>query len=250
MGNIFGFLRKRKSKILKEDAFQAQKYFFDNDTGLVIFDVGAYIGEVTATYKSIFPNATIYCFEPFWDSFQKLKKLCTDSSIAAYQIAMSDKQGTAVLNINMDLSCNSLFPRPDDGFRYYAKDSQNTRQIEVDTTTLDNFCEKTKISTIDILKIDVEGAETKVLKGASGLLSNQAIKLIYTEVMFIAHYRQGCLFHDVAAFLSNYNYSLFNLYNLKRASNGQLRWGNAIFINPQMRSMIETSPRQEVSIKR
>jgi FkbM family methyltransferase len=249
MSSIFNRLFKSKSLEAK-NAFEAQGLFFINTPNPVIFDIGAYIGEVTSIYKNIFPQSVIYCFEPFPDSFQKLKKLCTDSSIAAYQIAMSDKQGTAVLNINTDLSCNSLFPRPDDGFRYYAKDSQNTRQIEVDTTTLDNFCEKTKISTIDILKIDVEGAETKVLKGASGLLSNQAIKLIYTEVMFIAHYRQGCLFHDVAAFLSNYNYSLFNLYNLKRASNGQLRWGNAIFINPQMRSMIETSPQREVSIKR
>jgi len=155
---------------------------------------------------------------------------------------MSDTQGNALLNIDTDLSCNSLFPRPEGNFRYFPKDSENTGQIEVAAVTLDSFCEKTKISSIDILKIDVEGAKTKVLKGASGLLSNQAVKLIYTEVMFIAHYHQGCLFHEVAALLSNYDYSLFNLYNLKRASNGQLRWGNVIFVNRQLRSMIETSP--------
>ena len=249
MGNIFDHLFKSKSSE-PENAFKAQKYFFKNTPRMVIFDIGAYIGEVTSIYKKIFPNSIIHCFEPFPDSFQKLKRLCTDSSVTAYQIAMSDQQGKAVLNINTDLSCNSLLPRPDGGFRYYVKDSENTGQIEVPTATLDSFCEKTKISTIDILKIDVEGAELKVLTGASGLLSNQAVKLIYTEVMFIAHYRQGCLFHEVANFLSNYNYSLFNLYNLKRGANGQLRWGNAIFINRRLRSMIEPASQQKVSIRR
>ena len=249
MSSIFKCLSKSKPSEA-ENAFESQKPFFVNTPNPVIFDIGAYIGEVTSIYKNIFPQSAIYCFEPFTDSFQKLKKLCTDSSITAYQIAMSDKEGTALLNINTDLSCNSLFPRPEGGFRYFSKDSENTGQIEVPTATLDSFCEKTKILAIDILKIDVEGAELKVLTGASGLLANQAVKLIYLEVMFIAHYRQGCLFHKVADLLSNYNYSLFNLYNLKRASNGQLRWGNAIFINRQLRSMIESPSQQKVSIRR
>jgi FkbM family methyltransferase len=237
MGNIFGFLRK--SKILKEDAFQAQKYFFDNDTGLVIFDVGAYIGEVTATYKKIFPNATIYCFEPFPDSFQKLRQLSADYSIKTYQIAISDYRGKTALHLNVDPSCNSFFPRPTTDVKYYSTKAENIGETAVDTTTIDNFCCAENIPRIDILKLDVEGAEIKALKGASDKLSKHAISVIYTEVMFVKHYEGGCLFHELAALLDQYGYSLFDVYNLKRAKTGQLRWGNAIFLSPQVRAKFE-----------
>jgi len=239
MSNIFGFLSK--SKFLKENAFQSQKCFFDNYTGLVIFDVGAYIGEVTATYKSIFPNATIYCFEPFEDSFQKLMRLSSDKSIKPYQMAVSDTVGRTKLHVNVDLSCNSFSPIAKHSVRYYPKAAENTEVVEVNTTTIDHFCDTERIPHIDILKLDVEGAEIKALKGAHNKLSKQAISIIYTEVMFIPHYQDGCLVHELTAFLSQYNYTLFNLYHLKRAKNGQLRWGNAIFVSPQTRAKFEIS---------
>jgi len=239
MGGIFGFLSK--SQCLKENAFQAQKRFFGNNAGLVIFDVGAYIGEVTATYKRVFPHATIYCFEPFDYSFQKLMRLSTDNSIRPHQIAVSDTVGTTKLHVNVDPSCNSLFPIAKHSVRYYPKAAENIETIEIDTTTIDQFCSTENISQIDILKLDVEGAEIRALKGASDKLSKHAISIIYTEVMFIRRYEGGCLFHELTTLLEYYGYLLFDVYNLKRAKNGQLRWGNAIFVSSKARAKFETS---------
>jgi FkbM family methyltransferase len=244
MKNIFKFLAERKTP-KTENPFRAQKQFFDETAGLVIFDAGAYVGDVTRTYRNIFPRAIIYCFEPFPDSFAKLSQLADGKSIKCYQTALCEVNGRTKLQVNSDPSCNSLLPRPKSGTRYYPDKAQNRGQIEIETQTLDTFCGKEDISVIDILKLDVEGAEIKVLQGASEKLGKKQIKLIYTEIVFVPHYERGCLFYEVTGFLDKYGYTLFNLYNLKRARNGQLRWGNAIFLSPEIRARIETNRLQD-----
>lgn len=240
MINIFKYFCKPKvSKI--ESAFKVQKFLFGNTPNMVIFDVGAYIGEIASAYKKTFPSSTIYCFEPFPDSFQKLMWISSDKSIKPYQIAVSDTVGKTQLHVNVDLSCNSFFPIAKHSVRYYQKSAENIEVIEVNTTTIDHFCDTESVSHIDILKLDVEGAEIKALKGSHNKLSKQSISLIYTEVMFMPHYEGACMFYELTSFLSQYNYTLFNFYGLKRAKNGQLRWGNAIFISPGMRTRIEVT---------
>ena len=232
------FKHDRKSS-KTESAFEAQRLFFNSNNDMTIFDVGAYIGEVTRNYMNMFPYARIYCFEPYAESFRQLEKLSENRMVRTYQTAVSDHTGKTKLHINTDLTCNSFFSRPKSGPVYYPEKAQNVGEIEVDTTTIDSFCEKKNIERIDILKLDVEGAEKKVLNGAFEKLSKHNIYLIYTEVMFVPHYEGGCIFHELTAFLEQYDYTLFNFYNLKRAKNGQLRWGNAIFLSPQARAKVE-----------
>ncbi len=229
-----------RPKVVKRNKpFEVQKRLLSRADDLVIFDVGAYVGEIVATYKRMFPQSTIYCFEPFPDSFQKLNRFSGDASIKAHQIAFSDKEGKTTFHINVDLSCNSLLPPTESDFKCYSAKSIKDGEIQVETNTLDNFCASTRRSFIDILKLDVEGAEVKVLEGASRMLSKQAIKLIYSEGMFIPHDDGGCLFHELAAFLIRYGYTLLNLYHLRSARNGQLKWGNAIFLSPEIRAGIK-----------
>jgi FkbM family methyltransferase len=241
---ITSWIRGRKPTSNSEDPFLVQKFIFNDAEQLIIFDVGAYIGDVTAAYKAIFPQATIYCFEPFPGSFKKLSGRADGKFVKCYQTALCEVNGSAKLQVDSDPSCNSLFPRPKAGARYYSAKARNTGQVDVETQTLDTFCSEEKISEIDILKLDVEGAEIKVLQGASEKLGKKQIKLIYTEVAFVPHYEGGCLFCEVTELLDRYDYTLFNLYNLKRARNGQLRWGNAIFAGPEIRARIETNQLQ------
>jgi len=235
------WLRFRKPGPNLEDPFLVQKLLLRDTGRLTILDVGAYVGKVTMIYRDMFPRATIYCLEPFPDSFKELSRLADGKFVRPYKIALCETEGRANLQIDSDQSCNSLFPRPAAGAKYYPESSQNIGQVEIEVQTLDAFCDKEGITEIDILKLDVEGAELKVLNGASKRLRDKRIGLIYIEVMFVPHYEGGCLFHEVSGFLNHQGYTLFNLYDLKRAQNGQLRWGNAIFLNPEMRAQFEST---------
>ena len=69
----------------------------------------------------------------------------------------------------------------------------------------------------------------------TGLLRRRAVGLIYTEASFVPHHRGGPLFHEVAGLLAGYGYGLYNIYNLVRAGNGQLRLAEALFVSPGIR---------------
>lgn len=239
MNEFISVFRRNRDDSKTANAFDSQRLFFDNNSNQIIFDVGAYIGEVTKTYMEIFPGARIYCFEPYAESFRQLEKLSNNKMVSTYQTAVSDHTGKTKLYINTDLSCNSFFSRPESGPVYYPEKARNIDEIEVNVTTIDSFCDIENIERIDILKLDAEGAEKKILGGACNKLSKHNIYLVYTEVMFIQHYEGGCMFHELSGFLEQYGYTLFNLYNLKRAKNGQLRWANAIYLSPQARAKAE-----------
>jgi len=239
VGSALNFFGLELHRVEKKDAFRDQKTLLDGMETPVIFDVGAYIGQITAKYKTLWPNSTIYSFEPFPDSFKKLqKKSKAYNLVKPFRLAVSDRAGVRKLYVNPDRSCNSLLQRPENVRKYYHGKAGNIATVEVNVTTIDDFCRKESIPKIHILKLDVEGAELMVLRGAVGKLAENSIELIYTEIMFIPHYKGGVMFYELCNFLSKFDYTLFNVYDLKRAVNGQLRWANAIFVSPHVRANV------------
>ena len=107
--------------------------------------------------------------------------------------------------------------------------SVNIGTIDVETETLESFCVKNNIYNIDILKMDVQGGELKVLKGAENLLINKSIDFIYSEIWFLAGYIGQPLYHDLATYLNSLGYSPFALFNMHYGKDGRYLWGDALF---------------------
>jgi hypothetical protein len=74
-----------------------------------------------------------------------------------------------------------------------------------------------------------------VLTGARRLLES-SVKLVYAEVSFVPLYEHTCLFHDVSLFLAKFGFTLYRLYDLHFADNGQLIYGDATFVNEEVRA--------------
>lgn len=197
----------------------------------VIFDIGAADGGVAKVYRELFPQAYIHCFEPFPQAFEGLKRqlgeaprtICVGQAVAA-------SVGTAALNANASSATNSLLSTDARSAEYWGTGIlDTTAQVQVATTTVDHYCEQAQVSRIDILKIDVQGAEWGVLQGAKGMLQQRRVGLIYTELIVCPTYVGQHALHEYLAFFDALGYRLVDFYSPVRR-NGYLLQADAIFV--------------------
>lgn len=222
------------------DPIQVQRRLLQHVPHPVILDVGANVGQTLEKYARVMPHALIHSIEPFPESFQRLKETASAKPPAtAYQLALGAEGGEADFHVNPAYHTrNSLLTRPTNGRRYYRDGSELPQTVKVKVVALDEFCIQAGISRINLLKLDVQGAELQVLRGGRRLLESQAVDLIFTEVMFVPHYEGGPLFHDIDSALRRDGYSLYGIYDLVIASNGQLRYANALYLSDTVRSSV------------
>ena len=156
---------------------------------LVIFDVGANKGQSVKFFKQEFPQSKIYAFEPSQTTFSKLLLNIADyQNVIAFMVGVSSSNGHLMFYEN-ELDETSTFNPPHINSKYLKtknrillqKNQQYSNMQACPVVTLDDTCKELKISNISILKIDVEGHEFEVLKGAQEMLSKNQISLIQLE---------------------------------------------------------------------
>jgi FkbM family methyltransferase len=222
-----GYLQALAKGDFKKDAFLVQKECIHGNN-IVIFDVGANRGDVTAIYREHFPDAGIYAFEPFPESFNILKERhAIDKKVYCNQLALAEEKGKKTFYVNQNADTNSLLQSQAAGLSS-DKQVKNISHIEVNSDTIDGFCADKGIRNIDILKMDIQGGELSALKGAVKLLSEKRITLIYSEVFFVDQYVNQPLFHDISKFLYDYGYYLQDVYN-PAYGKGSIAWADVIF---------------------
>lgn len=216
------------------DDFLDQKKLLSKQEVTSIFDVGANIGQTSTKYREIFPNATIYAFEPTEEAFIKLHSKFKDCShVKPFKAAVSSQSGHQPFFIYQSSLINSLLPVTTNADLYVLPPSHDFLETTyVQTTTIDIFCVQENIDKINILKMDIQGGELIALNGASNLLQTKSIDLIYMEVLFGEQYENQANFHDISKFLKDHKYILYGIYNLTRNSDGTLGYADAIFISP------------------
>ncbi|HEX8832800.1 MAG TPA: FkbM family methyltransferase [Abditibacteriaceae bacterium] len=209
--NRFGYELRRTAP---HDPFVIQSQLVTNPTP-TIFDIGAHIGTTAKQYRDLFPSARVHCFEPFPESFEKLKATTEgDARTTCYQLAVSSASGVAEMNSNASSATNSLLNSDKRAASYWGDGVYETKsKVQVTTTTVDEFCKEHDIAAIDILKLDIQGLEYQALQGAAGMLSSQAVSLIYTELIMVPAYQGQKQFHEYLHLLCGFGYELLDLYS-------------------------------------
>lgn len=178
--------------------------------GSKVIDVGANIGIYSLLAgKNVGSEGKVYSFEPSDWAYSRLienLKLNNLRNVEAIKKVVSDRNGTAAFFICDDDAYNSLSFKP---MRKVLR-SENVSLI-----TLDDFCEQKQIINIDVLKIDTEGADYLVLKGAQKLLRSNNPPVIFCEYNRLI--KSGFDFNltDMENLLKDADYKLFEIRGKK-----------------------------------
>jgi FkbM family methyltransferase len=170
----------------------------------IVFDVGANQGDWSNLVYTSKPGITIYAFEPFPHTYKNLCKNIQNPKFYPVNAALSDSFGNMTFYSYEDSTLNGFYDRAilKDKFHFTSS------PITVLCDTLDHFCHEHKISKIDFLKIDTEGAEWKVLQGAQNLLKDQKIRNIQFEYGGCYQDAKTTLY-QVCDFLTKNGYAIF-----------------------------------------
>lgn len=181
--------------------------------GMTVFDVGANIGELTLMFsRFVDVGGCVHAFEPSVTAFERLASICTAASlnnVRLERVALTEKEGTVILHSYGDdyLSWTSQAKRP---LESYGINVHSISSEEAPATTIDLYCETNHIASIDLLKVDVEGAEFQVLLGARRMLEARCIKCVTFEFGQTT-FDMGNDPNDIEAYLKGLGYFLRNL---------------------------------------
>lgn len=177
------------------------KQFFSSidDNPYNIIDIGAQSG-LYSLFAKYLPNSTFYSFEPFVDTFNCLNdnlKLNNISNVKSYNIGISDKVGTSILNTSK--SHNGLHTMGDSPLRFH-----DINPITINVSTIDEEFYNKNIPA-HFIKIDTEGWEYNILKGAEKTI--RKYKPIIQLEWNITNMKQcNVTEQELSTLLNNYNY--------------------------------------------
>ena len=170
-----------------------------------IVDVGCAYGEWTKKMLKYFPNSNFYLYDANEDNKVELEKLCKKNKNISYQI-----------NLLSEDNKNYKFFKMGYGSSIFEEQTNHKRQaIELKSKKLSEILPKiitTKNN--NLIKLDVQGSELKVLDGLDNYLTH--FEIIIMETSIHKYNKNAPLFDEVIAYMHNKKYTLYDLFDFKR----------------------------------
>ena len=193
----------------ESDRLSGEKYFLEkllplylpNDKFFVL-DIGAHIGEYTKKIASANPNASIWAFEPNPKTFMKLKENIKETNVLMVNKGLGSKEAEVAFYDRKDRDGSSAHGSL---YREVIEEIHHVESVEliVPLTTLDDCTQEVSRKKISLIKIDAEGHELEVLKGARELIEGNWVDLFHIEFNEM-NIISRVFFKDIALILSSY----------------------------------------------
>jgi FkbM family methyltransferase len=162
-----------------EKGYEKSNFNFINKEvkeSMTVLDIGSHIGLMAAVFgKKVGNNGRVFAFEPTPSTVRILRetvRLNHGTNVSVEPYALADQKGKMTFYISDNLADNS---------NSLANNHRNDRAeqaIEVDVNTVDDFVKERNIPKVDFMKVDVEGAEFRLLKGARQTIMKHKPRMI------------------------------------------------------------------------
>lgn len=198
-------------------------------TPVSLVDVGASQGDFAKGIQRHFGLRRALLIEPQPTHCAQLLGAFGKGDVRVAQCALSDRSGEADLDIlNFDYSSSLLPVLLEEASMAGGFDLSVRERIRCRLRTLDDLLEEEQWNNqLDLLKLDVQGAELMVLRGATKTLAST--RMVFTEVSFRPLYRGSSVFAEVYAYLREQGFRMLSLDEGFKGTDGELLQGDALF---------------------
>lgn len=179
--------------------------------GMVFFDVGAHIGQYTLVAGRLVGNVgQVHSFEPDPETFRCLSNnvwLNRLTNVSLNQLGLNNEKGSQKLYLASaeGTGCNSMAPP--------STNYSSGRTLDIVCTTLDEYVDSKKITRVDLMKMDVEGAELLALRGGDTLLGSGNKPIMILEFEEARQQAFGNSTRALYDFFRERGYRLYSLNN-------------------------------------
>jgi FkbM family methyltransferase len=198
---------------------------------ITFFDIGANVGHFSKSICGEYKIKKGILIEPVSGLIPILEKTFPDrETFQIVNAALSNSASETDFYYNEDAHFVSSLLRIDNkGEGFASLNFDDPVKTKIQTLTLDYVVSKQQLLNIDLIKIDVQGAEHLVLQG--GIKTLKITKLVYTEFSYKPLYQNSSTFFDLYKFFYENNFILVNVSGGYSSPNGELLQGDALFVN-------------------
>jgi len=204
----------------------------------IILDIGGGIGASVKLFCDNFPDKKIIVFEPVEESYKAIKNRFPDhSNLELVRAAAGNENTEKEINIAARITSSSLLPlEADPKSDVFNEENLGHKRVEkIRIIRLDDFLAENN-DEYGIMKIDVQGFEIEVLKGAGKTLRRTDI--IVLEVNNHDGYKGSAKYYEIDKYLREHNFSLYNIFP-SVTDGGRLKEWDMIYMNSSAQCVSE-----------
>ncbi len=181
-----------------------------------VLDVGASRGQFAVFARARFPGARIISFEPLPDAQDTAARVLAGLHGELHRVALGASAGETTLHVSAQDDSSSLLPIGPEQVRAFPG-TQEARKVSVQVDVLSSYLTD-DLSRPCLLKIDVQGLELDVLRGAGDRLA--LVDEVFVEASFVPLYTGQALVGEVVAFLADRGLRLVDVIGVARRADG------------------------------
>lgn len=222
-----GIKTERKVSYQNRKVLRELRHCLSHGTELIVYDIGGHTGRYAAAIAAASAVRQVVSFEPIRESFQELVDRTRDSGkVRAINLALGDERGEAEFQVNEAPGSSSFLEMLPSHVEHFPQTAMSS-SLKVQVSKLDDVVAECRLTQPDIIKMDVQGYEDRVIAG--GLETFQAATWCLIELSLVDLYEGAMTFDQLYRKVVSLGFRLCEVTDQLKGKDGTTLQMNALF---------------------